>query len=172
MRISFAGAVNYTRISKSGKTHFEFGVRYTQLNYRTDREFNSYKPKSDTFRIRTGNFLLFDIPINFITVLPVSEKLNIMISFGCFYSTYIEWHERSENYLTEDDSFISKEKRIIKPLSHDLLGLDTGVGISRYFSPRSLISITAHINFRSDLDMWGGRYFVFPNLTFGYRYLF
>lgn len=171
-RISFAGALNYSRISISGKTYFEFGVRYTQLNYRTDQEFSHYFPKSDTFRVRTGNILFFDVPINIKRVIPISEKMNLMINFGCFFTTYIKWYERSENYLTEDDSFISKEERIIKPFNYFKIGLEAGVGLSRYISSNSLIYTTVNINVRFELDFFSNHAYAFPNLTFGFRQFF
>ena len=168
-KLGFSGAINYTRVSESGKWNYEFGIQYTQLNYTTDKEFSSYIPLSDTFRIRTGNILFFDTPVNFQRVFPMSEKMDLIINYGCFFTTYIKWFERSDKYLTADESFIQQNKRIIKPFNYFKMGLDFGLGIKRYISKSELLYLSAHLNSRFELDPVDGVTYFFPNIALGYR---
>lgn len=170
-KTGFSSALNYTRISKTQKWHYEFGLRYTQLNYTTEKEFDSYKPLSDTFGIRTGNILFFDTPINFQRISPLNEKMNLILNLGCFFTTYIKWYERNDRYLTDGETFIEQNRKLIKPFNYFKLGFDFGLGLNRYVSPQSLMYIMGHLNTRSELDIFGTGY-VFPNLTFGYKYEF
>ncbi len=171
-KAGFAGAINYSRISKEGHHYFEIGVRFTQLNFITEKRYKSYKPLSDTYTIGKWHVLYFDIPIGFKKTFSVSDKMNIMVGFNFFYSTYIRWYSSYKTFSTKDDSFIGEEKRIIKPVTHDKLGLETGLGLSRFISPNSLLFTSINVSIRSEIDLFASEVYVLPNLTIGYRYFF
>ncbi|HLV42173.1 MAG TPA: hypothetical protein VKY37_07835 [Brumimicrobium sp.] len=165
---SFAGAFNYSRISKKRNRYLELGVRYTQLN------FSSYKNvgQSLTYKMKYENILLIEIPLGFKKVFEVDEKMRLMVGFNVFYSTYLKWLVRHDVLLSADDSVISTEKGEIKPYTHDKLGLEVGFGFSRHITPLLLFNLSANLTLRSELDLFADQVYVFPNLTFGIRRYF
>lgn len=167
-RLSFGGALNYSRISKKRNHYLEFGVRYTQLN------FSSYKSEGSslTYEMEYENILLIEFPLGFKKSFTINEKTDFMIGFNVFYSTYIKWLVRYDVILRKDDTVISSQPGTIEPYTTDKIGLEVNFGISRHITPKLLLNASINVNVRSELDLFANEVYAFPNLTVGIKRFF
>jgi hypothetical protein len=168
---SYATGLNYTRISKSNRWAFEFGIRYTQLNWKSDKRYNSYVGSfaKDTFTLSRGFTSFFDIPVNFKRLIKINEKSNFVFNLGVFYTTYIQDYVRWKTYLSADNSLLSEGSRQVHMFHYLKLGIDVGLGFNRKIRNDAELYFTLHpVNVRFETD-WEGDGFGFPNFSVGYR---
>ena len=170
-QLSFASAFNYTRLSKSRKYAFEFGIRYTQLNYKTYVRYNTFVGPyaKDTSSVAIGFNSFFDIPINFKRRIKINDRSSFVFNFGIFYTTYITNYSQRKTYLTADNSLISQSTHR-RNLSNDFkMGIDLGLGFNRKIKNDGELYFIAHLlNHRFGIFSNDDTYF-FPNLSVGYR---
>jgi len=169
-KFSYAGGINYSRVSKSGRVIFEFGGRFTQLNIK-----NSGKTKSpsspDTLLLGTNFRSFFDVPITIKVNFPLNDKTNLMINSGFFYSTYIKHIRRTDYFLSSDESFVDRKNIEIKHAGDFLIGFQIGFGVSHQLTHKFSIQVNANHNLRAEPDVFGNSFY-FPNITFGARQRF
>lgn len=173
-KLSYATNLNYSRISKNEKWIFEFGVRFTQLNYVSDKILVNYATISDTFKIITQNTLFFDTPINLKRNYSINAKTSFFLNFGWFFTTYIKVIKRTDRYvmIKNETQFIDRNVQFAQQNNNFKMGLEFGAGFTHKISPQSLLFIYANpFNARTEV-IWEAKDFHFPNLTMGYRYGF
>lgn len=173
-KLSYAANLNYSRISKNEKWIFEFGVRYSQLNFVSDKILVNYATKSDTFKIITQNVLFFDTPINFKRNYSINAKTSFFLNFGWFFTTYIKVIKRTDRYvmIKNEAQYIDRNVQFAQQNNYFKMGLEFGAGFTHKISPKSLLFIYANpYNARTEIT-WDSKDFHFPNLTVGYRFGF
>ncbi len=169
-KLGYSGSILFAHLSDAKKWKKEIGIRFTNLRNETEKEFFPYKHPSDTFRIRNIGIRLLDFPVNFKRIFSLSEKLQLFLNLGFFYTYYISSHTTANTYLTNEQTLLKKEiYNYKKSYVQHIWGLDLGLGLHCYSSKKSSICISGHLNLRTELDILGDGFF-YPNINIGYRY--
>lgn len=170
-QLSFASAFNYTRLSKSRKYAFEFGIRYTQLNYKSHIRYNTFigPYAKDTASVAIGFDSFFDIPFNFKRRIKINERSSFVFNLGVFYTAHIANYSKRKTYLTADNSLISRSNRRGNFSNGFKMGVDLGIGFNTKIKNDGELYFIAHLlNHRFEIFSNDDTYF-FPNLSIGYR---